>query len=90
MELATRRHATSKIFTSKDLEEIMTYGFRGEALASISSIAKLEILTKRPKDSHGWKLTTEPMKDNQIEPVSIDNGTQAFVKNLFYKGCKKP
>ncbi|MGA2297557.1 MAG: DNA mismatch repair endonuclease MutL [FCB group bacterium] len=84
LALACMRHATSKIFTSEDLENIKTYGFRGEALASISSVANIEIRTKRESDTHGWKLTVEPMKKENIEPCNTDNGTQVFVRNLFY------
>ena len=82
--LSITRHATSKIFTSDDLESIRTFGFRGEALASISAVANLEIRTKRNIDEHGWQLTCEPMKDPVIEPINMDNGTQVYVRNLFY------
>lgn len=84
LSLITKRHATSKIFTAEDLQKIMTYGFRGEAVASISSVALLEIRTKRADDSVGWKLIAEPTKPDKIEPGSSDNGTQVFVRNLFY------
>ncbi len=82
--LSTKRHATSKIKTQNDLEEILTYGFRGEALASISSVASLEIRTKRNDDELGWKLTAEPNREQNIEPAANETGTQVFVKNLFY------
>jgi DNA mismatch repair protein MutL len=82
--LAPLRHATSKIHTSQDLEEIKTFGFRGEAIPSISSVALLEIRTKQKDDEHGWKLISEPMKEFEIEPATMENGTQIFVKNLFY------
>ena len=84
LEMSIKRHATSKIREADDLEHILTYGFRGEALASISSVAHLEIRTKRHTDKAGWKLSAEPSKEPQIEPAAIDNGTQIFVKNLFY------
>jgi DNA mismatch repair protein MutL len=82
--LSITRHATSKIFTSEDLETIKTFGFRGEALASISAVANIEIRSKRAEDDHGWKLVSEPMKDPEIEPIQMDNGTQIYVRNLFY------
>jgi DNA mismatch repair protein MutL len=84
LELSIKRHATSKLITAEDLEEIRTYGFRGEALASIASIALLEIRSKLKDAEHGWKLVAEPMKKEIISPISMDSGTQVFVKNLFY------
>lgn len=82
--LSIKRHATSKIFTPEDLEAIVTYGFRGEALASIAAVSNLEIRTKRAEDELGWRLISEPNKEPIVEPISMDNGTQVFVKNLFY------
>lgn len=82
--LSIRRHATSKIFTTEDLEKIWTYGFRGEALASIAAVAQLEIRTRQADDTLGWRLYSEPNKEPSLEPISIDPGTQVFVKNLFY------
>lgn len=84
LELSIKRHSTSKIYTLEDLEEIRTYGFRGEALASICSVAQVEIRTKQEDSQIGWKLISEPMKDAIIEPIICDKGTQIFVKNLFY------
>lgn len=84
LALSVKRHATSKIIEQKDLERIISYGFRGEALASIASVAGLEIRTKRKVDDHGWKLTSDPVKEPNIEPCMTDNGTQIFVRNLFY------
>ncbi|MBX3045008.1 MAG: DNA mismatch repair endonuclease MutL [Candidatus Kapabacteria bacterium] len=84
LRLSVKRHATSKVFSSEDLEEIKTYGFRGEALASVCSVANVEIRTKRHDDKHGWRLIAEPMKDELIEEFNCDKGTQIFVRNLFY------
>jgi len=84
LALSIKRHATSKIITTDDLEEIKTYGFRGEALASIASVALLEIRSRQKEAEHGWKLVAEPMKKEEISPISMDVGTQVFVKNLFY------
>ncbi len=82
--LAIKRHATSKLYTTEDLEAILTFGFRGEALASISSVANIEIRTKQADEAHGWKLTAQPNAEPKIEPISCDNGTQIFVRNLFF------
>ena len=84
LALAPKRHATSKIKTTEDLAHIMTLGFRGEALASICSVAQVEIRTRRQKDEHGWKLAAEPLQEPTIEPCAMEAGTQVFVRNLFY------
>ncbi|MBI5324703.1 MAG: DNA mismatch repair endonuclease MutL [Ignavibacteriae bacterium] len=84
LSLSCKRHATSKIFSQEDLENINTFGFRGEALASISSIANVEIRTRTKNEQTGWKLIAEPMNEDLIEPCNTDTGTQVFVKNLFY------
>ncbi len=82
--LAVKRHATSKIYTSDDLEQIKTFGFRGEALASICSVSNIEIRTKQIDEEHGWQLLSEPSKDGIINPINTENGTQIFVRNLFF------
>lgn len=84
LELSIKRHATSKLITQEDLEAILTFGFRGEALASISAVAKLEIRTKRRQDELGYCLTSEPNSPPRIEECDTEVGTQIFVKNLFY------
>jgi len=85
LELATRRHATSKVYTQEDLQSIISFGFRGEALASISSVAKLEIRTRTSDDhSHGWQLLSEPNSEIAILPIECPFGTQIFVRNLFF------
>ena len=84
LSIALKRHSTSKIFTSEDLEAINTFGFRGEALASIASVAGIEIRTFRVNEPNAWKLTSEPMGEPKIEPCSLDVGSQIFVRNLFY------
>jgi DNA mismatch repair protein MutL len=82
--LACKRHATSKIRTTEDLQRIMTLGFRGEALASIASVAQVEIRTRREQDEIGWKLMSQPLAEPTIEPGTLEKGTQVLVKNLFY------
>ncbi len=84
LKMSIKRHATSKISTQADLEKIMSFGFRGEALASISAVAQLEIRTKQQGDKLGWKLLSEPNKEDIITPENTEKGTQIFVKNLFY------
>lgn len=82
--LSIRRHATSKIKTQEDLERISTFGFRGEALASIASVADIEIRSRHSSEEHGWRLLSEPIKQPIIEPFNIASGTQIYVRNLFY------
>ncbi len=84
LSLSIRRHATSKLYTQEDLEQIRTFGFRGEALASIAAVSNLEIRTKTIDENHGWRLISEPMKESIIEPINTNIGTQIFVKNLFF------
>jgi DNA mismatch repair protein MutL len=84
LELALRRHATSKIRSLDDLRRLVTLGFRGEALASIASVADVEILTRRQSDDHGWRLVSTPLRPQQIEPVECPVGTQVFVRNIFF------
>jgi len=78
------RHATSKIRTIEDLNKLSTFGFRGEALSSISSISKISMLTKFQEEDHG---TLVELEDGQIikeEQVSCLQGTDISVKDLFY------
>ncbi len=84
LKMSIKRHATSKISTQADLEKIMSFGFRGEALASISAVAQLEIRTKQEGEKLGWKLQSEPNKEDIITPENTEKGTQIFVKNLFF------
>lgn len=84
LELATLRHATSKIMSQDDLHAIRTLGFRGEALASIAAVADVEIRTRREADSTGWMLRSTPGTLPDLKPCTCDQGTQVYVRNLFY------
>ncbi|MDR2395458.1 MAG: DNA mismatch repair endonuclease MutL [Endomicrobium sp.] len=84
LELSIVRHATSKIANFNDLFYINSFGFRGEALASIAAISNLEIKTRRRGDISGWKLTTKGGKDVEILPSSLSEGTITEVKDLFF------
>ncbi|MCX6285707.1 MAG: DNA mismatch repair endonuclease MutL [Bacteroidetes bacterium] len=78
------RHATSKIQTVHDLLSIRTLGFRGEALASIASVAQVELRTKKAEDEIGTQLIIEGTEVRNHSPVNTPNGTSIQVKNLFF------
>jgi len=84
LSLACKRHATSKISTIDDLYSITTLGFRGEALASICSVAQVEIRTRKEDEQHGWKLTVDGTSEQIIEPFPCERGTQIFIRNIFF------
>ena len=77
-------HATSKISKATDLENIKTLGFRGEALASISSVSKMRITSKTKAQEIGYTLTVEGDKLGEIVEAPCNNGTFITVNNIFY------
>lgn len=82
--VALKRHATSKIRNKEDLEGIMTLGFRGEALAAISSVSMVTIITKTKDAQIASMLTSEGGKVTDISEVGAADGTTVVVENLFY------
>lgn len=82
--LCFERHATSKIADINDIYKLDTYGFRGEALASIAAVAEVELTTKREKDSLGTKVEINGGLLKEHCQVSAQHGTQMVIKNLFY------
>ena len=78
------RHATSKIATAEDLTHIHTLGFRGEALASIASVAKMEVLTKTEADEYACRYRIEGGVPQGMEPGARPVGTTITVNDLFY------
>jgi DNA mismatch repair protein MutL len=82
--LSVERHATSKIRTLEDLAGIGTLGFRGEALASIASVARVEVLTKRPEDEIATRLLVEGGRLTDIRDAARDHGTTITVRDLFF------
>ena len=78
------RHATSKISTANDLLSIRTLGFRGEALASVASIAQIELKTKRTEDEIGTQINVEGSEFRGQSPVTSQAGTSIAVKNIFF------
>jgi len=79
-----QKHATSKIRSLDDLESINTFGFRGEALASISAVSKVTILTKEEKAEQGIKLEVQESNITDESLVPFNTGTDIIAKNLFY------
>ncbi|WP_353571460.1 DNA mismatch repair endonuclease MutL [Candidatus Albibeggiatoa sp. nov. BB20] len=84
LELAIRRHATSKIHTIDDLEQILSLGFRGEALASIASVSRLTLSSKHFLAKHGHQLRLEQYEQPSIEPTAHPTGTTIEISDLFY------
>ncbi len=78
------RHATSKIGAIEDLFKIRTMGFRGEALASIASVAQVTLRTKRPDDELGTEIHIEHSHVIKQEPCACASGTSFTMKNLFF------
>ena len=84
VELAFERHATSKIRSAEDLQDVRSMGFRGEALASIAAIANVELVTKTKDEEIGTKAIIEGGDVLGIEDTACMQGTSITVRNLFY------
>lgn len=82
--LAFIRHATSKLATKEDLDSILTLGFRGEALASICAVAKVEVLTKQADAPMGYHYQIESSEEIESGEIGCPNGTTFIVKDLFF------
>ncbi len=82
--MAFDRHATSKIVSADDIYKLHTFGFRGEALASIAAVAQVELRTRQEEDELGTITTLNGGKFVAQEPVMCPVGSQFFVRNLFY------
>ena len=78
------RHATSKIAKQDDLDSIMTLGFRGEALASISAVAHVELLTKTREAQTGVRYTCGGGEEPTLEEAGCPDGTTILIRDLFY------
>ena len=84
VSLAFLRHATSKIISSDDLNSISTLGFRGEALAAVSSVARIEMLTKTKDEPLGAYYKIEGGIETENSPSGCPDGTTIVIKDLFY------
>jgi DNA mismatch repair protein MutL len=85
LPLSLSRHATSKIESLDDLEAVATLGFRGEALASISSVSRLALSSKTDNAEQGWQAVTEGRDmEARLSPVAHNRGTSVDVRDLFF------
>ncbi|MBR5491362.1 MAG: DNA mismatch repair endonuclease MutL, partial [Oscillospiraceae bacterium] len=82
--VAFLRHATSKLHDERGLESIATLGFRGEALAAISSVSRIELRTRRKQDAEGVRVTLSAGDIEEMGPVGCPVGTTMSVRDLFY------
>lgn len=81
LKLALAPHATSKVYTLDELEAVASMGFRGEALASIASVAKLKIISKHQNSQDAWQINNQT---REVMPVAHVTGTTIEVSELFY------
>jgi DNA mismatch repair protein MutL len=84
LELALKRHATSKIQSLEDLEQVGSLGFRGEALASIASISRTILTSRQQAASHAWQIAAEGTHQQNISPAALDAGTIVEVHDLYF------
>ena len=77
-------HATSKVQSADDLNEIFTLGFRGEALASVAAVSKVQMLTKSQEENEGTCYVIEGSEEIKNEPAGCPDGTTIVVRDLFY------
>ncbi len=84
LELALTRHATSKISSLEDLESVASLGFRGEALASIASISRTQLVSRQLESRHAWRIASEGSDISAIEPAALDAGTVIEVSDLYF------
>ncbi len=85
LPLALSRHATSKIQVLEDLEAVVSLGFRGEALASVSSVSRLTLTSRRQESDAGWQVQTEGRDmEATVSPAAHPQGTTVEVRDLFF------
>ena len=82
--LCFERHATSKLQSAEDLHNILTFGFRGEALASIAAVAEVSLKTRREEDEVGCEVVFADSQHVSTEEVATARGANFCVRNLFY------
>ena len=82
--LALTRHATSKINSLEDLEQVLSFGFRGEALPSVASVSRFSLASRTAGAEHGFVLNADASKLGTPEPLAMPFGTRIDVRELFY------
>lgn len=83
LELCVERHATSKL-KDEDLFNILTFGFRGEALGSIASVSRMRLWSRKPTAEHGYCLNVEAGAKFPLQPIACNPGTVIEIRDLFY------
>ncbi len=84
LALALERHATSKISNLEDLEQVASFGFRGEALASIASISELTLSSRHPGEAHAWSIRAQGGEVEPPAPCALPQGTTVEVRDLYF------
>ncbi|MFZ3223552.1 MAG: DNA mismatch repair endonuclease MutL [Rugosibacter sp.] len=84
LPLALSRHATSKIASLEDLEHVGSYGFRGEALASITAVARVAVTSRQADAAHAWCLQRSGDEGDAVEPAALTAGTVIEVADLYF------
>ena len=84
LRLAFKRHATSKLAREEDLDAIKTLGFRGEALASIAAVSRVEAKSRHEESEVGYELRIQGGEMEEPEPTGMNVGTQIAIRDIFY------
>ncbi len=85
LPLSLSAHATSKVYDLSELEALMTLGFRGEALASIAAISRLQLISRHEAGTHAWEINQEGRDEiPERKPAARDRGTEIWVRDLFF------
>ncbi len=84
LALALTRHATSKIGSLEDLENVASLGFRGEALASIASVSRTHFISRHADEKHAWRIASDGNHIEAPEPAALDTGTIVEVNDLYF------
>jgi DNA mismatch repair protein MutL len=84
LSLALMRHATSKIASLADLQQVSSMGFRGEALASMAAVAQLNLTSRIESDAHGWRVEAIDGQLSESSPASHAQGTSVEIRELYF------